>query len=153
VRRLIGQTNDQVVSLEMRAGIGTGYEGFDGQVEATKGTPFVPAGKSVWELGVGTSPVTKANDDYQMRSQDPLGIDPSETIFVFVTPHRYAGKQAWERGKRAEGKWRDVKFFDADDVETALEGAPAAHLWLSEVVGKPATGVRTIEDWWHRLLE
>jgi hypothetical protein len=56
VRRLIRQTNDQVVSLEMRAAEGTGFSGYDGQVEALKGTPFVPAGRSVWELGVGADP-------------------------------------------------------------------------------------------------
>ena len=53
VRRLIRQTNDQVVAIELRAGEGTGYPGYDGQVEALTATPFVPKGVSVWELGTG----------------------------------------------------------------------------------------------------
>jgi hypothetical protein len=49
VRRLIRQTNDQVVALQMRAAEGTDFRGYDGEVEASRGTPFVPLGASVWE--------------------------------------------------------------------------------------------------------
>ena len=63
VRRLIRQTNDQVVSLDMRAAEGAGLRGYDGRVEASRGTPLVPAGLSVWELGVGNPPESKANED------------------------------------------------------------------------------------------
>jgi hypothetical protein len=153
IRRLIRQTKDQVVKLEMRAGKGAGYRGYDGRVEATKATPFVPEGQSVWELGVGESPRTKANREYKKRTAKPLGVDRSQTTFVFTTARRWAGKSSWEQEKQAEGKWRDVKAFDADDIETTLESAPAAHIWLSELLDKPAAGIRTIEGWWERFSQ
>ena len=65
VRALMQQTNDQVVTLEMRAGEGSEVPGYDGIVEATKGSPFVPEGRSVWELGTSGEPTDKASDDYR----------------------------------------------------------------------------------------
>jgi hypothetical protein len=148
VRRLIRQTNDQVVSLEMRAAEGSAFSGYDGQVEALKGTPFVPAGRSVWELGVGADPAAKANADYKSRTEDPLGVDKGSTTFMFVTARRWAGKSKWEEDRRAEGEWADVKAFDADDIEGAFEEAPATQFWFSELIGLPVEGVRMIEHWW-----
>jgi hypothetical protein len=148
LRRLIVQTNDQVTALEMRAGRGTDLPGYDGQVEAAKGTPLVPAGPSVWELGVGESPLSKANEDYQKRTDDSLGLDKAKRTFVFATARRWPGKATWAEEKRGEADWGDVKAFDADDIETAFESAPAAHFWFSELVGLPVEGVRMVETWW-----
>ncbi len=82
IRRLINQTNDQVVRLEMRSGKGTDVTGYDGLVEAAQATPFVPDGLSVWELGTGGDPQDKANRDYRERTKNSLGIDKSTTTFV-----------------------------------------------------------------------
>src|SRR5579862_3433046 len=92
VRRLIRQSNDQVVSLEMRAAEGAGFRGYDGRVEASRATPFVPLGSSVWELGVGDDPAKKASEDYAKRTKDSLGLDRSKATFVFATARRWAGK-------------------------------------------------------------
>lgn len=148
VRRLIRQTNDQVVALQMRAAEGTDFSGYDGQVEASKGTPFVPVSASVWELGVGEDPARKADEDYKTRTDNPLGVDKSKTTFVFVTARRWSGKTAWAQAKRAEAEWAGVHALDADDVDTAFDDAPAVHFWFSELIGLPVEGVRTIENWW-----
>jgi hypothetical protein len=57
------------------------------------------------------------------------------------------GKEEWALKRREENAWRDVVAFDVSDVEEALEAAPAVHFAFSEMVGKPVSGVRTIEDW------
>ena len=49
LRRLVRHENDQVQRVEMRTGVGAGLPGYDGIVEATGGTRFVPDGLSVWE--------------------------------------------------------------------------------------------------------
>jgi hypothetical protein len=135
----------------MRTGEGAGLADYDGVVEATRGTPFVPEGPSVWEMGVGGAPAKKANSDYRTRTKDSLGIDKAITTFVFVTPRRWPKKRDWASRKRAEGKWRDVWVLDADDIEQALDEAPAVHFWLSEMLGMPAAEVQTLEDWWDRF--
>src|SRR5262249_31078884 len=109
---------------------------------------FVPAGQSVWELGVGADPARKANEDYKGRTDDSLGVDKSQTTFVFVTARRWPGKVAWQEEKRAEGRWGDVRAFDADDIEIAFDVAPVVQLWFSELIGLPVEGVQLIEYWW-----
>lgn len=152
VRTLIRQTNDQVVTLQMRAAEGVGLPGYDGDVEASRATPFVPSGKSVWELGTGGDPQSKANEDYKKRTEeDALGADLASTTFVFVTLQEWGDKQDWASKKKKERRWLDVRVLDVDDIELAFEEAPAAHFWFSEVIGKPASGVRTVEDWWQRF--
>ena len=44
-----------------------------------------------------------------------------------------------------------MRFFDADDIEAALEAAPGVHYRLSELVGKPVGGIQTVENWWERF--
>jgi hypothetical protein len=149
IRQLIFETNDQVTLAQMRAELGAGVEGYDGIVEAGRGTPFVPAGRSVWELGTSREPADKANRDYRKRTDDPLGEDKANTTFVFVTSRRWAGGQDWGRRKQAEGQWGGVRVLDVDDIEMALEQAPATLFRLSEWLGKPVAGVRPLDTWWE----
>lgn len=151
VRRLIQQTNRSVSSLDMRSDEGVGFGGYDGVISAATETPFVPDGESVWELGVGEDPASKANDDYKKRTKDSLGVDKTATTFVFVTPRVWSGKTKWADERRAEGEWKDVRAFDAEDLVAALEQAPGVHYWVSAMLGLPVDGVEAIEHWWERL--
>jgi len=151
IRRLIRHENDQIQRVEMRGGEGVGLPGYDGMVEATRATSFVPDGLSVWEMGTDDDPADKATKDYNKRTKDPLGVDMATTTFVFVTPRRWRKKKDWEQKRREEGKWRDVRVLDADDIEQALEEAPAVRIWLSELLDMPALGAVTIEEWWSRF--
>ncbi|MFG1953943.1 hypothetical protein [Micromonospora sp. NPDC048830] len=151
VRRLVRAENDQVQRVEMRGGDGVGLPGYDGVVDATRSTPFVPEGLSVWEMGVGGDPEKKAQSDYRTRTDNPLGVDKATTTFVFVTPRRWDKKKDWEQRRRDEGQWRDVRVLDADDIEQALEVSPAVQVWLSELLGMEPFGATSIEDWWGRF--
>jgi hypothetical protein len=150
VRRLIRAENDQVQRVEMRGGEGVGLTGYDGFVQASRATPFVPEGRSVWEMGVGGDPGAKAQRDYRSRTDNSQGIDPAEHTFVFVTPRRWEDKKDWEQRRRDERIWRDVRVLDADDIELALEVSPAVQIWLSELLGLEPLGATSIEDWWGR---
>jgi hypothetical protein len=108
VRRLIRHENDQVQRVEMRGGEGVGLQGYDGIVEATRATSFVPEGLSVWEMGTSEDPAGKATEDYKNRTANPLGIDMASTTFVFLTPRRWRKKKDWEQKRRDEGRWKDV---------------------------------------------
>jgi hypothetical protein len=143
VRGLIQRNNDQLAELEMRAAEGVGAPGYDGVTRAARATPFVPEGLAVWELGTGVDFKSKAYDDYKARTENPLGRDPTSTTFVFVTPRQWTNKQDWVVARRAEGVWADVRVLDVDDIEQALELAPAVHARFSEMVGKPAHGAQT----------
>ena len=102
-------------------------------------------------MGVNADYKSKARDDYNKRTDDPLGENQAETTFVFVTPHRWADKEKWEREQKEAGPWKAVRVLDIDNLMQGLEEARAVHVRLSEILGKPATAVRSIEDWWQRF--
>ena len=136
--------------VHMRTGDGIRLRGWDGLVEDSPGSPWVPAGPSAWELGTSGDPRRKANEDYTSRTDKPLEVEPSVTTFVFVTPRRWPGARQWEQARRAEGRWRGVRVLDADDLAGWLRSQPATHLWFSEEVGLQPLDVRTLSQWWNR---
>jgi hypothetical protein len=151
-RNLIDQTGDQVTRNDIRAGEGAEVPGYDGVVEAAKGTPFVPSGRSVWELGTGDDPRAKAEEDYKNRTASPLGEICADTTYVVLTPRRWNKKAEWIKQKKDEGSpWKDIRVFDVDDIEAALERAPGVHFAFSDQLGNPAYGVLALEDWWNRF--
>lgn len=148
VHRLILATAGDITHLQIRSGEGTRYGGYDGTVKAGRGNAFVPDGLSVWEMGVDPKPKKKADDDYKKRTAKPLDVDPSQATFVFVTPHRWPGKENWAADNRKTGPWRDVRAFDADDLATWLALAPEIHVWISRLVGKDPGNVKDLESFW-----
>jgi hypothetical protein len=149
VRRLIAATANGLVRLSFRAGEGVALPGWDGVVQAADDDVHVPAGTSVWEMGVGGNPAAKANQDYRKRTENPGDLDPAETVFAFVTPRRWPGKDDWIRDKVCDGVWKDVVAYDADDLETWLERAPHVHAWISALLGKDPYEVESLETWWE----
>lgn len=150
VRRLVHATGGGVRRLEFRADEGVQIGGWDGIVIAEEGNEFVPPGVSGWELGTNQKIKAKADHDYQTRSTDPGEVNPKQTTFVFVTPRRWGGKDRWVAARRAEGRWRDVRAYDADNLETWLETAPAAvHIWISILLGKHPETAIDLENWWE----
>ena len=103
---------------------------------------------SILEMQRSERPETLAK-----RSADPLGIDPSQTTFVFVTPRRWAGKEGWATEKRKVGPWREVRVLDADNLEAWLTLAPAVHEWISRLLGKNPGGVQDLESFWSNWRE
>src|SRR5690242_17487119 len=91
VRRLILACLDPV-RIDFPAGDSVNRPGYDGLLQTLTATPFIPAGQSVWELGVNQSPAQKADGDYTTRTSSPGIVVPRETTFVFVTPRRWQGK-------------------------------------------------------------
>lgn len=150
VRDLVLATVERAERVAFAAGEGVQLGGWDGIVDVPCGNAFVPDGPSAWELGVGRQVKRKADSDYAKRTKDPLGLDPSETTYVFVTPRRWSKKQEWAAEKQGEGIWREVRAYDADDIEAWLEFAPGVHVWLSTLVGKHPEGADSLHGFWER---
>ncbi len=55
--------------------------------------------------------------------------------------------------KQKEGVWREVRAYDADDLETWLEQAPAVHIWLSILLGKCPGDASDLESFWEDWSE
>lgn len=148
IRRLIYATASDIQQSSFAADEGIQLSGWDGIVNANVANMFVPANVSVWEMGVNKDPKSKADDDYQKRSQNPLGLTPADTTFVFVTLRRWNGKETWIQARNAEGIWREVRAYDAEDLAQWLEEASAVHLWLSVLLGKHPHSALSLDDFW-----
>ncbi|MGA7730569.1 MAG: NB-ARC domain-containing protein [Chloroflexia bacterium] len=153
IRRLIHATVERIERIGFPADEGIQLGGWDGIVIVQTGNAFVPDGTSVWELGVNSDVKGKADDDYEKRRKDPLGLDPAKTTFIFVTPRRWGGKDKWIRERQKEGIWREVRAYDADDLEQWLDLAPAVHVWLSLLVGKHPEMAEDITSFWSDWSE
>jgi hypothetical protein len=145
VRRLLFATTP-LNGIDMRADGGTRYEGWDGIVGTALRTTFCPAGLSVWELSVEKKVRPKLDDDYEKRSRKPpAGVQPKLTTYVAVTSRGFSRKAEWIAEKRADGIWADVRVYDADDLATWLEQAPAVARWYANLHGRPAYDGKDVE--------
>ncbi len=125
------------------------FAGWDGTTHAASASEYVPAGATGWEIGTQREGIAgKANEDYVKRTKDPLGLNQSETSFVFVTPRPWPKKDEWAQEKRAEGPWKDVKAYDGTDLVHWIEQYPAVGQWLASALGKRPAGVRQLEEVW-----
>ena len=149
IRRLILATTVPT-HLDIPGGSAVWRSGWDGLVAATVGNAWAPKGVSVWELSCQKDPGAKASADYRKRTDDPQGVAPADATFAFVTPRLWSGKQNWVKQRRGAGEWAEVRAFDASDLATWLEQAPAVAAWFARLIGKlPAGGYTTLEDWWQ----
>lgn len=147
MRRLIHSSVEVTASVDIRTGEGVAYPGWDGLVTANQPQVGVPAGSSGWEFGCDEEVTTKANKDYQKRSEDPEGLDLASTTFVFATPRRWPGKHKWLAAKQAEGRWGAVCAFDADDLAAWLERLYPVHVWATALLDRPIAGIESIDRW------
>ncbi|MEU0672068.1 hypothetical protein ABZ330_04135 [Streptomyces sp. NPDC006172] len=150
IRTLVIGSTAELLSVDFRSGEGIGMPGWDGQADAVHGNPWVPAGKSVWEMGVNEDVTDKADSDYAARTKDPQGVVPSETTFIFVTPRRWPARDNWVATKRAEKIWKDVRAYDADTLEAWLDSNPAVHARVTKMLGRDPDGASDLRTAWDR---
>ena len=132
--------------------------GWDGWVEADVGTPWIPEGMSGWEFGVNKDCRRKAESDFKKRTAQLTAAERLAITYVFVTPRRWPDKdkKQWTANKRAQGRWRDVRVYDACDLEQWLEQSLPGQTWFAENIpsaNKSADGVRTLEGCWHQWAD
>lgn len=148
IRRLIAETADGLISIDMPGGSGTASGGFDGVVTTTGMTAFVPAGTSVWELSVGGGQ-SKAEDDYSKRLAAPDGLPTTDVAYVEALLVPWTKARTWQTEKLKDGRWRDVRGYNLDRIHAWLDQAPATMVWLAEHLGKAMPGVESLGQWWQ----
>src|SRR6185369_7961213 len=119
-----------------------------GFVEANEGTPWVVAGQSGWEFGTNENVKGKADSDFAKSVKALDHEERKEITFVFVTPRRWPGKAAWVRATRAKRCWKDVRAYDASDLEQWVEQSLPAQAWFANETHLPGHGVRSLDACW-----
>ena len=148
--RLIIATLPEPASLiDFPSGSSVRFPDWDGLLETRRGNEWAPSGVSGWEISCDKKVTSKANSDYRTRTKDPLGLDMSTTTFVFVTSRRWRNKRNWQRQRRKEGKWLDVRAYDANDLVAWLRQSDEVTRWLLGVIHRlpfDYDAVNRIED-------
>ena len=125
VRWLIGELGNEV-TFDIPGGSSVVRSGWDGLTLAVRGNRWVPQGNACWEFSCNKNIKKAADDNYEKRTANPLGIDVSTSTFIFVTPRRWSGKREWVREHSESSPWAAVLCWDADDLVAWLEDAPQA---------------------------
>ena len=149
LRGLIHSTGRELRRVDFPGFDNAQRHGWDGWVEAEAATPWVPAGRSAWEVSVERRPQTKAESDYQTRLNMLTPAKRADCTFVFVTAQNWPGKNEWAGRKNASSDWKAVRAYDASDLEQWLETAVAPRIWLAGELRIPRSGFRTIEECWE----
>jgi len=120
--------------------------GYDGQLEILTAVADLPDGLSVWELGTNSNIKAKADEDYEKRTLNPIGVDQASATFVFATPRIWPSKAAWAKARSDEKVWRSVLAFDAEDLLQWMEWSPAVAVWFARIAGLAPQGVRDLQS-------
>jgi transcriptional regulator with XRE-family HTH domain len=148
--RLTRASVGTAAALLFRAGEGVHFPGWDGTCETPQGSQYVPSGSSAWEVSAQREGITsKATEDFDKRTKNPVDIDPASATFVFVTPRRWSEKAQWIQDRRTDGKWLDVRAYDADDLVHWIELCPAVGQWLAVRIGKRPAGLQQLDEVWE----
>jgi excisionase family DNA binding protein len=149
IRRLLASTPG-VSNISVRSAEGTAAPGWDGRADSSTAS-YLPRGSLRIELGVDKNPKGKADKEFEKRRDKAADADRGNSIFVFITPRRWANAAKWADDRRTEGVFKDVRVLDADDLEGWLHATPAAHHWISEHLGRRPQDALTLEQWWSRF--
>lgn len=160
VWRLIAASSPKPRERRFPLGDSIGQHGPDGILETDLSfDPFVPEGRSFWEIGTGLNAGTKATADYRDATRTiPEGIRLDAT-FVFVTP--LSGRRDWEHSwkedaqgawledRRARNEWRDIRVIDGTKLIDWIHLFPPVEVWLAlRILGVPVDQLETPEQRW-----
>lgn len=148
LRTLVHSTGCRLTKVDFPGNDDAERPGWDGFAEADEGAPWVPSGRSGWEFGTNEDPKAKAEGDFEKSVKAHSKTERAEVTFVFVTPRRWAGKAAWVAAKKAKKLWKDVRAYDASDLEQWLEQALPAQAWFANETHIPAQHVRSLDKCW-----
>ncbi|WP_372022156.1 XRE family transcriptional regulator (plasmid) [Tistrella mobilis] len=148
--RLVQASAGPHVRLRFPSDEGVRHAGWDGVTDVAEGSTYVPIGQAGWEISVQRSNISqKASEDYRKRTDDPAALDPARSAFIFVTPRHWPNKETWASERQAEGPWREVRVYDANDLVHWIEQHPAVGLWIARRLDKRPTAARELDEVWQ----
>lgn len=162
VARLVAASSPRPKVRRFPLGDSIGQPGPDGELDTDFGLPpFVPEGRSFWEIGAGEKAGEKATDDYNgLTVDDGTAISKAtreEATFIFVTPLSAARgwhkkkQAAWIDKRKEQNDWKDVRVIDGTKLIDWLRHHPPVEIWLAKKMRMPVQEIDTPE--WHwRLL-
>lgn len=148
LRILVHSTGHGLTKVDFPGNDDAERPGWDGFVEASEGTPWIPIGSSGWEFSTQKNK-SKADKDFQKNVKALSSKEKRKKItFVFVTPRRWARKKTWEKEQNDKRIWKEVRVYDADNLEQWLEQSLPGQSWFANEIDMPERHVRTLDKCW-----
>ncbi len=162
VWRLVAASSPKPKERRFPLGDSIGQPGPDGVLNVDfPFEPFVPVGRSYWEISAELKAMDKATSDYKKLTAGTPEAVRQESTFVFVTPlsgrrdWQYAWKKdeqaAWIEEHRARGEWRNILVNDGTKIIDWLHQFPAVERWLVYKMGLPTQQIEMAELYWNVL--
>lgn len=148
LRTLVNSTGSGITKIDFPGNDDAEQPGWDGYIESTQPTPWIPNGPSGWEFGTNEDVKGKADGDFAKSVKATAKAERDQMTFVFVTPRHWLGKTNWIEEKKAKGQWRDVRAYDSGDLEQWLEQSIAAQAWFANETHRSSNGVRSLGKCW-----
>jgi len=163
VWRLVAASSPGPKERRFPLGDSIGQHGPDGLLNVDLAfDPFVPEGRSFWEIGTGLKARDKATSDYSGLVSAIPESTRLESTFVFVTP--LSGRRDWEHtwkedaqgtwleDHHAKREWRDVRVIDGTKLIDWIHQFTPVELWLAQrTIGLPAQQIETPEQRWSLI--
>jgi len=153
LRTLVHSTGHGLTKVDFPGNDDAERPGWDGLVEASEGTPWIPAGLSGWEFGTNSDVKRKADKDFAKSIKALSKDERAKITFIFVTPRRWAGKKAWETEQNAKQQWKEVRVYDANNLEQWLEQSLAGQVWFANETHMHTQHVRSLDACWTEWSE
>jgi addiction module HigA family antidote len=148
LRTLVISTGTGITKIDFPANDDAERAGWDGYLETTQATPWIPEGVSGWEFGTNQDIKGKADGDYDKSVKALSKAERGKTTFVFVTPRHWAGKAKWLKEKQGRDGWKEVRAHDSSDLEQWLAQSIAGQVWLHNEIGEKSDGARSLDRCW-----
>lgn len=154
IRRLVyASVTPYLIKANIPYGSAVFMGGWDGEVETSQQTEYMPLGKSILEFGTDGIYKRKAEGDYAKRSAEVYeGLNKAETTFIFMTPRVWGDKREWEEEKKKEGIWKDVRVYDSTVLAQWIISVPSVELWFASLLGIQSPNLVTGEERLEELL-
>ncbi len=153
IRTLVHSTGQDIKKIDFPGNNYGERPGSDGYLETNYGTPWIPRGRSIWELGTNKNIKKKADDDFNKSVSAFSSKNPKDLTYIFVTTRKWPGKDVWVEEKQRLSIWKEVRAYDANDLEQWIEQSPPAQVWFAKETGRPSENVRTLERCWFEWSE
>ena len=160
--RLVSASSPNPKERRFPLGDSIGQHGPDGVLDTDFAfEPFVPEGRSFWEIGTGVNAHEKATSAYRdLVSSIPEAVR-RQVAFVFVTPlsgrrdWQYTWKEdeqaKWVEHRRERNEWRSVRVIDGSNLIDWFQHFPSVEHWLAGKMGLPVQHMQTPEQRWADL--
>ncbi len=162
INDLVSESCPNATERYFPSGDSIGQPGCDGFLRDDNGCPpFVPAGNSCWQIGVGPAR-KKATEDYRKSTKDVpeevrqnstlVLVNPLSSVKEWRTAKGLDGKKEWLASRKKENEWKDIKIIDGTIIIDWIAEHPSIGKQLAqEITRLPEHNIQTVEERWKLL--